>query len=281
MDGVRFRRMTRDEVEIAISFAAAEGWNPGRSDAECFYHTDPDGFFCAESGGKVVGTISVVNYSPDFAFAGLFVVDPAFRAHGIGMQLYRFALRHAGARVVGGDGVIAMVEKYRKDGGLFFHHNNARYAGTGGGPMPPDLEPAEETGFSDLAAFDAEHFPARRETFLRNWIGRPGHFGLVKRDGGGAICGFGVRRVCRTGYKIGPLFARDRTAAEQVLDGLVAGIPGETFFLDIPCTNAGATSLVAGRHLQPVFSTARLYSKENPALPPIDEIYGITTFELG
>ena len=38
------RRMNRDEVSLAIEWAADEGWNPGLHDAECFYVADPDGF---------------------------------------------------------------------------------------------------------------------------------------------------------------------------------------------------------------------------------------------
>jgi hypothetical protein len=36
--------MRPDEILIAIDWAAAEGWNPGRADAVCFATADPDGF---------------------------------------------------------------------------------------------------------------------------------------------------------------------------------------------------------------------------------------------
>lgn len=38
------RRMTRSELNIVISWAESEGWNPGRDDADNFYNTDPQGF---------------------------------------------------------------------------------------------------------------------------------------------------------------------------------------------------------------------------------------------
>ncbi len=49
------RAMTREEVGIAVDWAAAEGWNPGRFDAEAFYATDPKGFLIAEKAGEPVG----------------------------------------------------------------------------------------------------------------------------------------------------------------------------------------------------------------------------------
>ncbi len=40
----RIRVMTRQEMDIAFDWAAAEGWNPGWYDADCFRAADPDGF---------------------------------------------------------------------------------------------------------------------------------------------------------------------------------------------------------------------------------------------
>jgi GNAT superfamily N-acetyltransferase len=279
--GVKFRGMTKEEVVVAVSWAANEGWNPGLADAACFAVADPKGFFCAEADGKIVGTVSVVNYDDRFSFYGLFVVDPAYRAKGIGMQLYRFAMQHAGSRVVGCDGVVAMVANYEKSGGLFLHYNNARYEGIGGGTIPDGLVSVRDVGFEDLVSYDAAHFPARREQFLRCWIAQKGHYGLAQLDRDGKIIGYGVRRVCHTGHKIGPLFARDRATAERILDGLVAGIPGEQFYLDIPVPNDSAVALVQDRKMMPVFYTARLYSTPDPVPLPLGEIFGVTTFELG
>jgi hypothetical protein len=90
-----------------------------------------------------------------------------------------------------------------------------------------------------------------------------------------------VRRVCRTGHKIGPLFARDRATAETILDGLIAGVTGEPFYLDTPVPNAAAVALAEGRKMVPVFYTARLYSTRDAVQLPLEEIFGITTFELG
>jgi hypothetical protein len=273
--------MTREEVGTAMAWAADEGWNPGLHDAECFQTADPGGFFCAETDGKIIGTVSMVNYDDRFTFFGLFIVDPAYRANRIGMQLYNYALRHAGSRIIGADGVVSMVDKYQKNIGLSMHYNNARYEGTGGGMMPTGLVSVRDVDFSSLTDFDAAHFPARREPFLRQWTRQPGHFGLAQVDETGEIFGYGIRRPCQKGYKIGPLFARNRATAERILDGLIAGIPGVPFYLDIPVPNADAVALVQDRGMNPVFYTARIYSTRDPVPLPLNEIFGVTTFELG
>ena len=39
--GLIVRTMSRDEIDLAVDWAAAEGWNPGLQDADCFYTADP------------------------------------------------------------------------------------------------------------------------------------------------------------------------------------------------------------------------------------------------
>jgi Acetyltransferase (GNAT) domain len=68
--------------------------------------------------------------------------------------------------------------------------------------------------------------------FLHAWIHTPGHVGrALLRDG--RLAAWGVIRPCRTGYKIGPLFADDRAGAEAVFTCLVSHTGGGHVFLDV------------------------------------------------
>jgi len=51
-NAIAYRRATRDELNLAVEWAAGEGWNPGLHDADLFWDTDPDGFVCAERNGE-------------------------------------------------------------------------------------------------------------------------------------------------------------------------------------------------------------------------------------
>ena len=78
-----------------------------------------------------------------------------------------------------------------------------------------------------------------------------------------------------------PLFAKDAATAAQLIEGLVQGVaPGAAIFLDPPTVNAEAVQLAESLGMRPVFETARMYRGE-PLDLPIDEVFGITTFELG
>ena len=96
----------------------------------------------------------------------------------------------------------------------------------------------------------------------------------------GRLAAWGVIRPCRTGYKIGPLNADDRAAAEAVFTALVTVVGGGEIFLDAPSVNRDAVALAHDHGLAPVFETARMYT--GPIRPlRLERVFGITTFELG
>jgi uncharacterized protein YbjT (DUF2867 family) len=107
----------------------------------------------------------------------------------------------------------------------------------------------------------------------------PGATGLATEIAG-VLTGYAIARPCRTGFKIGPLFADDEATAERLLAGLSAAIGDEPFSLDIPEPNRAAVRLVQGFGMTPAFETARMYTGDPPA-EPINRIFGVTTFELG
>ena len=40
-DAIQIRRMTLDDVAVAVDWARQEGWNPGLHDAKCFLSERP------------------------------------------------------------------------------------------------------------------------------------------------------------------------------------------------------------------------------------------------
>lgn len=275
---VTVRRMRPDDIEIAVSWAAQEAWNPGLHDAEPFFAADPNGFFLAEVAGKPAGCISAVAYDNSFGFMGLYIVRADQRHHGIGMALWDAAMNYMGARTIGADGVVNMLDKYALSG-FRIAHNNARYEGIGSRAPKSHAIDLAEVSFAELELYDRRFFPAPRGAFLKSWISRPGSHsrGVILGD---RLTGYGVVRPCGRGFKIAPLFADTPDIAEELFTSLASFAEGEPVFLDIPLCNPAAIELVERHGMSRVFETARIYRGTPPDLP-LDTIYGITSFELG
>jgi GNAT superfamily N-acetyltransferase len=277
---LRIRPVTRGELEIMVEWAAQEGWNPGLRDADCFHAADPEGFLMAFLAGEPVASISVVRYGEGFGFLGFYIVRPDMRGRGYGYRLWQAGMARLGGRIVGLDGVVAQQDNYRRSG-FALAHRNVRYGGCVQVEPPRDarLTPIGAELRDAVTAYDRAFFPAPRPDFLRCWL-EPGVRRALAVVEDGSIRGYGVVRACRTGFKIGPLFADGEEIADLLFRGLAAAAQDAPVFLDPPVPNAEACALAARYGLAPVFETARMYRGPAPDLP-LPRIYGITTFELG
>ena len=272
------RRMKYEEVQTAVDWAAAEGWNPGINDAELFYQADPRGFFVAEENGEAVGCCSAVVYERELAFFGLFIVRPDCRKRGIGLRLTHTAMEYVGECNCGLDGVVAMQAKYA-DFGFQFAYRNIRYEGSCDGRECGEIVSLDSVPFDVVESYDRRHFSVGRQAFLRKWISQPGCSALGYIHGG-ALAGYGVLRPCCVGYKIGPLFADTESIADALFQALCVSSHGASVFLDVPEPNDGAVALARRYGMRPCFETARMYTKQVPDFP-LQRVFGVTTFELG
>jgi GNAT superfamily N-acetyltransferase len=281
-DNYIVRNMTAPEVEeVAINWAANEGWNPGLYDARVFFNTDPEGFFIGTVGNKPVACISAVSYSPEFGFIGFYIVKPEYRKDGYSIKLCRKALQHLEDKNIGLDGVVEQQENYQKLG-FKIAYNNIRYQGTTfkSDEKFNNIRLLDKPLLEMVIAFDILHFPVPRHQFITQWLSMPESSTMVASTNG-EIDGYGTIRKCREGYKIGPLFANSYQTAFDILQALVSIVPsGKLFYLDIPDINLSAKSLVEYLGMKKVFETARMYSKYTPDID-INKIFGITSFELG
>jgi GNAT superfamily N-acetyltransferase len=276
------RVLPRDEMPTLLDWAAREGWNPGLHDGECFHAADPQGFLLGEVQGTPVASISAVTYPENFAFVGFYIVEPAFRGRGYGLKTWLAAMRRLAGYNIGLDGVVAQQQNYAKSG-FVLAWRNIRYAGHASGVAPRHglhkIVPLSAVSFAAVEAYDRRHFPGSRPTFLHLWMSRPGtqSLGLI-RDG--QLAGYGVLRPCRRGFKIGPLFADDETAADALFEALSAKAGVSEIALDTPEPNLAAVRLAERHQLKPVFETVRMYTGPSPDIT-LREVFGITSFELG
>jgi ribosomal protein S18 acetylase RimI-like enzyme len=282
MKSYKIRKMTKQEVQgIAIEWAALEGWNPGIKDADCFYETDPKGFYVGLLDNKPISCISVVKYPNNFAFLGFYIVKKEFRGKGYGLELWERAIKDLQDYNIGLDGVIDQQENYKKSG-FKLAYSNVRYEGRSivSNNDFNNIIPIKDININALIDYDSQYFPVRREKFIKSWIEQYGKNAFASVDEG-KINGYAVIRECRNGYKIGPLFAENAEIAESLFIRLNNTLEKEiTIYLDIPEINIKANALVQKYGMKEVFGTARMYTKEEPNIDQ-NKVFGVTTFELG
>lgn len=238
--------------------------------------------------GEPIASISVVKYGEDFGFLGFYIVRPDYRGRGYGWQLWQAGMNALKGRNVGLDGVVEQQDNYVKSG-FKLAHRNIRYEGIGDAvqaqPTWPkggdaSLVPLSSVPLKTVMAYDRTIFQEERSVFLGNWVSSVHHTAIGVQQNK-KLVGYGVLRPCQQGYKIGPLFADTLQFAEALYWALKTHVEPDTpFYLDVPEINEAAVALAQKEGMKRVFETARMYTKEPPALP-LNKIFGITTFELG
>lgn len=274
------RPMTRAELDIAVAWATAEGWNPGLQDADCFYQADTTGFLMGFLDGEPIASISAIKYGENFGFIGFYIVKPEYRGQGYGFAIWQAALAYLQRRNIGLDGVVDQQDNYRRSG-FKLAHRNIRYEGTAtNAGYTSQCVPLSNISIDLVTNYDRQFFADERGEFIQAWIDHPEHYavGIVQDE---KLVGYGVLRPCQQGFKIGPLFADEGAIATEIFHTLVAQVPaGEAFYLDVPEPNRAAVALAEQNGMAYVFETARMYTQTAPNLP-LEKIFGITTFELG
>ena len=275
------RTMDKKEVDLAVEWAAKEGWNPGINDADCFCSANSNGFLVGLLKDEPIAVISAIRYGSSFGFLGFYIVKPEYRGKGYGIQIWNAGLEYLKGRNIGLDGVVAQQENYKKSG-FELAYRNIRHEGCGGGNFPKDSGIVELSTlpFEIIDSYDRPFFPANRTQFIKYWINQPtcNALGIMQGD---KLGGYGVIRKCRSGYKIGPLFADSQELAQILLNALKSGISStETIYLDTPEVNREAVELAERNKMTIVFETARMYTGKNPKMP-LNRLFGVTSFELG
>ncbi|MCB9045312.1 MAG: GNAT family N-acetyltransferase [Chitinophagales bacterium] len=281
---LQIQQLDRQGLDTLVSWAKAEGWNPGPYDADVFWATDPEGFVGYYHNDELIGGGSVVAYNGLFGFMGFFIVKPEYRSVGIGRKLWyqrrdMLLSRLQPGAAIGMDGVLA-IQPFYEDGGFSIAFRDERYERTGTEfAVHHNVTPVSGNDIPAVLDYDTLCFGVPRLQFMDRWLNMPESKAFKYMDEGN-IRGVAVLRKADTGYKIGPLFADNANIAEELYKACLNEVPGEQVYLDIPVANTAAVQLVQKYNATYVFECARMYYGTPPALP-VEKIFGITSFELG
>lgn len=276
------RNMTHEEFQtVAIEWAANEGWNPGLNEADAFYATNPSGFFVGILNGKPISCISAVAYNDEFAFIGYYIVLPKYRGKGYGIQIWNHAIEYLGNRNIGLDGVFAQQANYEKSGFKLAYKNLRFMAKANPQKMHfRDIVKISSVPFNKIVEYDSKIFPVGREEFLKLWFTQKSSYSVAATQRG-KVQGYGSIRLCRDGYKIGPLFADEYDIAIDIYQALIEYcIPDSNVYFDMPEINEDAIEIAERFSMEKTFETVRMYTNNIPDID-MNKVFGVTSFELG
>jgi hypothetical protein len=283
-EGISIQKITKQDLITLIGWASQEGWNPGKHDVDVFWNTDPDAFYGVKVNDKLIAGGAIISYGGEFGFMGLFIVQSQYRNDGIGNKLWHARKNMLISRLkenasIGMDGILAMQSYYHK-GGFNLAFRDERYEFQGKEyRYSENVSTIVSEDFEDILKYDSLHFGFQRRPFLSQWLKMP-ESKAIKFKHTDEIVGYAVIRKAEKGYRIGPLFAQNDAIAEDLLKCCLSIGSEDSVYLDIPVINENAMNLVKKYDGKYIFECARMYFGEAPNIP-INDIYGITSFELG
>ncbi len=251
-----WRPLRHADLPAAQELVRVAGWNQTEADWAGYLALGPGGCLAACADGALSGTATTIRYGGELGWIGMVLVHPNFRRLGLGSELLRRALRHlseTGTRSVGLDAT-PLGRKVYLPLGFRDVEEVTRFEGSGAGEVtgarPPKsvvgvarLKPADLGAVVDL---DASAFGVARPEVLAALTRRNPEWCFVGLDGS-RPCGYLVARQGREAVQAGPGVARDPDVAEDLFRALLAAIPGQRVFLDVPASNRGALEMVV-RH---------------------------------
>ncbi len=277
--------MQADELPIAVGWASNEGWNPGWHDAECYFKADPNGFFIGYLNDQPIATLSAVRYNDTFGFIGYYIVHPDYRGKGYGLQIWKAGMQYLKGCTIGLDGVVEQQDNYRSFGFQLAYRNH-RFEGSSQDTKKLSVEhessilPLSQINQQAVEEYAARFFPAQRLAFDQAWLTQADalSLGIVEQE---CVQGVGVIRKVQQGFKIGPLWAETPEYAESLMRALMKWAGShQLIYLDVAEKSTNGLALAKEHNMRSVFETARMYTAPVESLP-FEQLYGVTSFEIG
>jgi predicted N-acetyltransferase YhbS len=266
----------RDLEAADVVLRAAFGGPPSVERLQRYRHLEPEGWFLAEDGGRIVGTVGAIGYGA-FAYLGLMAVHPEAQRRGIGKALLEHALAWLDGRGVACailDATESGAPLYRSLGFVetgTSHDLHATRPVIGLGAGVALVTDRDEIIELDRALFGAD----RGRLWRRLWDESPGGMTVV-RDSGGAAIGY----ACARRWGLGPWGARTLEAAQALL-AAHADLPIGVMRALVPGENEAGRALLTRHGFVQRRSVRHMRRGALERGPIWSQVYGKASFCLG
>ncbi len=263
------RAMTKADVPAGLRLNGLAGWNQTADDWHRFLEASPHGCFIAEEHGEVRGTATTISYENRFAWIAMVLVDPEYRKQGIGTNLLKRAIEYLDERKIPtmkldatplGQPLyhkLGFVTEYEIERWILKRPRNAITNRRNSGKLA-----LLEIQLEPVLRFDQEIFGADRSPLLNSLQDMSPDLAMcVWSDD--APLGYSFGRSGLFADHLGPWVAKNRAAAEQLLQGFLDKSSRGTLIVDCLSANVMATELLRSYDFAPTRHLTRMFRGPN------------------
>jgi GNAT superfamily N-acetyltransferase len=220
---IEYRKMLKSDIAAGLALCRAAGWNQLENDWNMFLDLAPE---CArvaiDEEGKVVGTVTTINYEDRFSWIGMVLVDPGKKRQGIGTQLLREALNILqNLDTVKLDATPAGREVYVKLGFVDEYILSRMVLTEEAEPLPGDGRNVSAEHFDYILEQDKNVFGASRENLLKRMFKNYPELSFTINNNSYSFARKGFNFT-----QIGPVIAERIDDAKQLLISALNNVKG-------------------------------------------------------
>jgi ribosomal protein S18 acetylase RimI-like enzyme len=231
------RDMKLSDITSAMKLSNAEGWNQTENDWKLLVENAENICMVAESGNKVIGTTTAINYSNQVAWIGMVLVATEYRSMGISKSLLtNIFKRLEHVKSIKLDATPEGQQVYKKldfkDEYLIVRMTNTSMKNIAMGDDDTQAEPVEFHHTREIIELDEFIFGANRKqliTFLVNEY--PAKSWLLKRNN--IIAGFVLGRDGNRYPQVGPVVASTTSDAKILIIKALNNLTNQSVLVDV------------------------------------------------
>ena len=242
--------LLENDIPAALEIQALSGWNQTANDWKRVLRLEPGGSFGARLNGRLVGTTTTLNFGRELAWIGMVLVHPDLRGQGLGRRLMETALEHLRGRGIASiklDATPAGKPLYEKLG-FSTELIIERWEGIAMGRASEGAREARKDFPDSVRELDRSAFGVDRSAVV-SALADDAHVAPLVIGDDAEPAGFALARPGLRADYIGPIVARDASAALSLLDAMQATLEGKRVYMDVNTEFALADGALAERGL--------------------------------
>lgn len=275
--------MLPEDIPDAMRLKTIAGWNQTENDWKFYLDTNPEGCFAAVINGRVVGTVTTINYENILSWIGMVLIDPEFRRKGIASRLIKHAMEWLiECETIKLDATPAGKKVYDK---LGFKDEFSLLRMTADSLQFSEVlnigtSLITDENYREIEETDKTVFGAGRITVLK-FLARNSPETAWKLIRDGILKGYCMGRPGANYYQIGPVVAKTAHDAVELLKAVMNNLAGQAVVIDVPANQHEFLQWLKSSRFTEERPFIRMYygSNKNPGMP--ENVFAICGPELG